>query len=71
MSAKASKNYHTMNEKDAMTSDTASVRSNSTMSSLKSLLPKKKAASGFDKVQNDRSAEATKHEARATYFAVR
>ena len=67
---KASRDCNNMNEKNTVISDAASVRSVSTISSLKSLLPKKKAYD-FEKERSAREAQVTKHEARATYFAIR
>jgi hypothetical protein len=63
----------TMDEKKRMmATETASIRSTSTMGSLKSLLPKKKNKKAADVDQERKArAEATKHEARAVYFAIR
>lgn len=63
------KNSSAMDAKRKVSSEEASIRSTSTMSSLKNLLPKK------DKSPKDREAESQekkiRNEARASYLAYR
>jgi hypothetical protein len=61
------KNHSTFNTKPKASVDTSSIRSTSTMSSLKKLLPKKVEY----KVDRERNASdrAVRDEARASYFA--
>jgi hypothetical protein len=64
------KTYSTFDDKSKMTSDEASIRSTSTMSSLKKLLPRKKEYDPRDHEQ-DSKEKSIRSEARATYFAYR
>ena len=63
------KTYSTFDEKQNVSSDEASIRSASTMSSLKKLLPNKEKAMK----DKDKSSQANviRNEARATYLAYR
>jgi hypothetical protein len=63
------KTYSTFDEKHRPSTDEASIRSTSTMSSLKNLLPKKgKAPSDKERMSQEK---AVRREATATYLAYR